>query len=412
MWVYTLGVKFYHWLIILAQPFSSKARDWVRGRRSQVAELAVFDFNSPIWIHCASLGEFEQGRPIIELIKEKYPTQQVVLSFYSPSGYSVRKDYPLVDLVCYMPLDTPTRARHFTELLKPRLAIMVKYDFWFNHLRALSDHGTPFIYVSLHLRPGHFLLKSGFRRLFEVLAQAKHLFTQDSTSQILLEDRHVSDVSTVGDTRIDRVLSLNKGEKTFSFLDDLIEGRKVFIFGSVWPADMVHIAPFLNAHHQNNKYLFILASHEVDKKSLERVDGYLISSAHRFSELPSKIKLESNVISVDTMGDLAHLYHYGDIAYVGGGFGRGLHSILEPAAAGLPIIFGPNYKKFREAVDLVEMGAAYSIESARRLTETIELLQDAQVYRDAQGLLSQYLETNRGASSKIVSYLSAHNLAG
>lgn len=411
MWPYTLGVKIYSWLIVLAQPFSSKAKAWLRGRRAQAADLAAFDFKAPIWVHCASLGEFEQGRPIIELIKEKYPAQQVVLSFYSPSGYTVRKDYPFADLVCYMPLDTPGRARRFTEQMKPRLAIMVKYDFWFNHLRALNDQDVPFIYVSLLLRPSHFLLKSGFRRLFSVFAQAKHIFTQDASSQVLLENRDILDVSRVGDTRIDRVLSLNNGEKTFTFLDDLVEGRRVFIFGSVWPGDMVHLGPFLNAHLDEN-YLFIIASHEVDEKSLERVDGYLIHKADRFSEVRSRGKLQTNVISVDTMGDLAHLYHYGHIAYVGGGFGRGLHSILEPAAAGLPIIFGPNYAKFREAVDLVGMGAAYSIDSAKRLTETIALLQDEQVYREAQRLLSEYLESNRGASLKIVDYLAKHNLVG
>ncbi|NND06818.1 MAG: 3-deoxy-D-manno-octulosonic acid transferase [Saprospiraceae bacterium] len=411
MWLYSFGIKVYYWVVVLAQLFSPKARAWVSGRKTQEVRLEAFNFDAPIWMHCSSLGEFEQGRPIIEMMRQRHPSQQIVLTFFSPSGYTTRKDFQHADLVCYMPLDTPDRARKFIDRLKPRLAIMVKYDFWFNHLKILNDRGVPFIYVSLLLHPRHFLLRSHFRRLFNIFSQLNYAFTQDGASQELLEAKGLSQVSTVGDTRIDRVLSINHEKKSFDFLDDLIAGHRVFIFGSVWPADMVHLAPFINAA-KKDKYLFIIASHEVDEKSLEKIDSYLEAGTDRFSALCSGQTMKTNIISVDTMGDLAQLYQYGYLAYVGGAFGHGLHSILEPAAAGLPIIFGPNYQKFREAVDLVALGAVFSVDSTKAFTTVADRLQNDATYQTAQNLIYEYLQANKGASSKILRYLSEHNLIG
>ncbi len=408
-YLYTFGIRCYYLAILVAQPFSAKARAWVSGRRKQTDLVTKFDYRDPIWVHCASLGEFEQGRPLIELIKKHNSQQQVVLTFYSPSGYQIRKDYEFADLICYLPLDTPGKASDFISRMQPRLLIMVKYDFWFNHLRVLNQKQLPFIYISLILRPGHFLLKDIAKELFELFSTARHVFTQDTPTQKLLEARGLRQVTAVGDTRIDRVITLSESRRSYPLLGDLLRGRTILIFGSVWPADMEVVAPFIR-EHLNGKYGFILASHEVDSAALHRIDGYFDHPPIRLSRMDRGISLRAPVISVDTIGDLAHLYHYGDLAYVGGGFGRGIHSILEPVAAGLPVIFGPNYQSFREARDLVELEGGFSIRSAQEFQRSIAKVMVPEQYKQSQKVIAAYLNSNRGASSKILHYLVHQNL--
>lgn len=398
--IYSVGIYIYGKLIALASLFSAKARLWISGRKDLWKRLEKTGFDSPIWMHCSSLGEFEQGRPLIEALRKEYPHQQIVLTFFSPSGYEIRKKYPEADFIFYMPLDTPRNAQRFIKVLNPCLAVFVKYDFWFNTLRALQHRSVPVLFISALFEKGHFLFKHLTAPLRKIL-QGTVLFVQDESSSILLKQHGFSHVHIAGDNRIDRVIQLNERETNVPVLADLTSSRKVIVFGSIWPKDFEIVVPFISSHLHD--YYFIVAPHNVDDAHTQPILDRFTEYSIRWSNI-SKYQGQK-VIVVDTIGDLNTMYQHGTLAYIGGGFGKGIHNTLEPAAAGTPIIFGPNYSKFVEAHKLIALGAARSVKSAEEFEASVHHFLDETEYLAAKSALTRFLDANKGATEKVMQYL-------
>ncbi len=407
--VYNLLINVYGFSIRLAGLFSPKARRWWQGRsRLWTATTAAGQkLNRPLWIHCASLGEFEQGRPLIEEIKKRFPDLSILLSFFSPSGFEIRKNYPLVDEILYLPLDTRANAIRFLHLINPRCAIFIKYDFWFNFLNQLHHRSIPFIYVSVVMSENHFLLRPWSRSLLDILSRANHIFVQDELTAQRLGSKEISQIDVVGDTRIDRVLQLQNETKRYPDLEVVTGERDAVIFGSVWPSDWDVIADFLG-HLDSENYIAIVAPHEINDKSLAWWVDKLGDSTQRLSRLsPSP---EVSRVLVDTIGDLAYLYRDAKLAFVGGGFDQGIHSILEPAAALVPVIFGPRHQKFREAQALIDLDVARSVETNGDFQKAANYFLHEVKNESLKHGLNAFLSSSKGATRKIIDYLVAENL--
>ena len=398
--IYSVGIYIYGKLIALASLFSAKARLWISGRRDLWQRVENTRFESPIWIHCSSLGEFEQGRPLIEALRKEYPHRQIVLTFFSPSGYEIRKNYPAADFILYMPLDTPGNARRFVEALNPCLAVFVKYDFWFNTLQALQHKSVPVIFISTVFEKGHFLFRHLTTPLRHIV-QGTVLFVQDESSATLLQQHGFSEVYIAGDNRIDRVIQLNESGTKVPVLADLTSSRKVIVFGSIWPKDFEIVGSFISRHLHD--YYFIIAPHNVDDAHTQPILDRFIESSIRWSNISAY--QDQPVIVVDTIGDLNTMYQHGSLAYIGGGFGKGIHNTLEPAAAGLPVIFGPNYSKFVEAHKLIALGAARSVQSAGEFAASVHHFLDETEYLAAKSALIRFLDANKGATEKVMQFL-------
>ncbi|MBX2815701.1 MAG: hypothetical protein KTR24_06880 [Saprospiraceae bacterium] len=394
-WGYDAALAGYRVAIGLAAPFSTKARKWVEGRRKQIIEPRD---DRPIWVHCSSLGEFEQGRPIIEMIRDRNEQIPIVLTFFSPSGYEIRESYPLADEVYYLPADHARSARDFVDRIKPRLAIFVKYDFWFHYLDALTIRKLPFLFVATILHPKHFLFRRSLTPLLDKLRQAEVLFVQNPSTKSLLEERGFTNAVVSGDPRIDRVLAIDSGTQ---LLGDAF--REIVVFGSVWLEDLDMVLPWIKDLLVQQDVQVLVAPHDISDKNVKSIMG-LTGIKHRHSEWQTDAALPHSMV-VDTMGHLSRLYHGATLAYVGGGFSAGLHNILEPAAAGIPIIFGPKYQKFDEAVILVEQKCAFSIRNFSELAEVLELLADAQVRSKIARDLSRFLTISGGATQVVVDWI-------
>lgn len=398
--LYNLAIQMYGIFIWGAQFFSKKAKLWWNGRQGLWKTLQLERPGpSPIWIHCSSLGEFEQGRPVIEQIKAIDPSQKIVLTFFSPSGYEIRKGYSEADYIYYLPLDTRTNAMRFLRLLKPKLAIFVKYDFWFNYLNSLASTQTPFLFISVIFYPNHFLFKKWSANLFDIFKKADCIFVQNQESHAMLQNRGVGSV-VAGDTRVDRVIKIQSKGKSYPLVASLCQGRTTIIFGSVWPEDMAIVSEWINAHMQ--EYFFIIAPHDVSARMLSGVIKQTFGTVQRLSNLENR---HTDVVIVDTIGDLAHLYKYTDVGYIGGGFGNGIHSILEPVSARVPVVFGPNYAKFQEAETLIGDGAAISVRNKDAFGNAMQFFIEKENRNHARYNIDQFLDKSRGASDTIIQYL-------
>lgn len=405
--LYDLVIRLYGFSIRLVAPFNAKAKMWWSGRTriwEQIDETAS-KLKHPIWVHAASLGEFEQGRPVIEEIKNRNPEIQILLTFFSPSGYEIRKAYPHADFVLYLPLDTAKNARKFIDKIQPRLAIFIKYDFWFNYLNYLSQSEIPFIFISGAFHSRHFLFRPWSARLLEILRKVECFFVQDQTSRDLLAARGIP-AETAGDNRIDRVISLQRELKKYPALERINSSKKVLILGSIWPEDLQIIAESIGLIQAD--YFLIIAPHDISGKMQKTVLSKITGHFTTLSLSSGKESIQDGIL-VDTIGDLAHLYQYGTMAYIGGGFGRGIHSILEPVASGLPVIFGPNFEKFREAAELIKLNAARSVKNAAEFMETVSYFEDEIHYREAREGIQAFLRRHQGATSKVVDYLATRN---
>jgi len=408
--IYSFAIRLYFLAVLLASVWNRKARRFIHGRKGiwNKLEKIASDHASPVWFHCSSLGEFEQGRSLIERIKQENPSIPIILTFFSSSGYEIRKHYPMVDAVCYLPIDTPENARHFIRLLSPRLAVFIKYDFWFNYLFTLRKFAIPFIFVSVRMGNDHFLFRTVFRKLLRIFSQAHHIFTQDQETANILKTNKIKQATVAGDTRVDQVFNISRSEfKKYPPLLKFNQGKTI-VLGSIWPEDW----DVLRSLFVQNKttYGLIVASHEVSGSFINELKDDLDPLVYRVSQLPDRPDSQINHILVDTIGDLAYLYRYGDLAYVGGGFGKGIHNILEPAIYGIPVLFGPNYKKFGEAENFIKMGAAKKIETTRDLEMAIQHFESPAIKSMVKKSLSVYFERQRGATDKIFSYLSAERL--
>ena len=410
LFFYDLFILFSQFAIKLAAPFYPKARLWTRGRKGWVKKLEAGlaglkkQKRPVVWIHCASLGEFEQGRPLIEAIKAAHPRYGILLTFFSPSGFEIRKDYPLADHVAYLPADTRRNAGRFLDSVQPCLVIFVKYEFWFHHLHQVQKRNIPLFLVSALFRPGQLFFRpwgGPFRRL---LTGFTHIFVQNAPASALLRELGLENHSLAGDTRVDRVFHLAHKAKRFPLVEEFSAGHLILIAGSTWPPDEALLAPLINGQLPEN-WKVIIAPHLIRENSLKNLEARISLPNIRFSKAGLLDAASCRVLIIDNIGMLSSLYQYGRLAYIGGGFGVAIHNVLEPVAFGLPALFGPRYRKFEEAVQLVRRGGAFPVETAAELSFMFHRLEDEATYEEASREARKYIEENKGATEKIMHYI-------
>lgn len=378
-----------------------KAEQWVIGRRNWADTLShkLTGNTAPVvWFHAASLGEFEQGRPVIEAFRAVYPDYKILLTFFSPSGYEVRKHYAGADYVLYLPADTPANARQFVRLVNPQIAFFIKYEFWHNYLHELKMANVPVISFSAIFRPDQLFFKTygGFYR--DLLRQFDHILVQNKESVELLRHIKITRVTLAGDTRFDRVWQVAADKKAIPIAGAFKNNQPVLVVGSAWPADMSVLIPFLNQFDQPLK--IIIAPHEMHDDELERWRAQLIKRSVRFSQANKTAITDADVLIIDNVGMLSSLYQYAEFAYIGGAFGKGLHNILEAATFGMPLFFGPNHTRFQEAVDLIREGAAFPVSTTDDFAAAF-----AQQYADrsaAARISRDYVQRNIGATAQVM----------
>ena len=397
--IYSLGIWVYGLGIGVFSIFNQKAYKWIEGRKGWKAKLKKAEIQGAIWIHCASLGEFEQGRPVIEGIRKKHPEGKILITFFSPSGYEIRKNYELADFVCYLPLDTPGNAKAFIEIVDPSLAIFVKYEIWHNFYYQLSKRDIEHYIISAIFRENQIYFKPSGKWFLKTLTRVTKIFTQDQTSLELLKSAGIAHVQFTGDTRFDRVFEISRNRKSISIAEQFSKDAKTLVAGSTWPQDEKFLGEALMSIP---KLKLIIAPHEVDQKhihSLKKIFPNYILLSDLTNDLSS-----ANALIIDEIGLLSSLYAYGDMAYIGGGFGSGIHNSLEPACYGIPVIFGPRFQKFKEARDLVSIGGAFTFQEETSLIQTLSTLIDNDSKRENAGSIAgNYVEENRGATAVILS---------
>jgi 3-deoxy-D-manno-octulosonic-acid transferase len=386
----------------LASFFNPKVRLWTEGTRQWESRLEgkIGPGTKNIWIHCASLGEFEQGRPVIEALKEKLPEHKIILTFFSPSGFEIRKNYDKADGIIYLPADTPANAEKFLNTVNPEFAVFVKYEFWNNYISGLYRRDIPVYLISGIFRPGqHFFRWYGafFRN---ILKKFRFFFVQDQSSADLLAGIGISNVIVAGDTRFDRVLQIVSAAREIRQLDIFRGDEKLFLAGSSWHQDEEIIAEYINNYPGRMKWVF--APHEIHRENIDRLEKLFSVRTVRLSAFTENEK-EARVLIIDNIGMLSSAYRYAHIAAVGGGFGKGIHNILEAACWGLPVMFGPRYHKFREAVELIKQNGAASFKSYSEFKAILDKwLSDDASYVKSASSASEFVANNKGATAKIL----------
>ncbi|MBN1926091.1 MAG: 3-deoxy-D-manno-octulosonic acid transferase [Prolixibacteraceae bacterium] len=400
--IYNLGILLFYAAVKLAAFRNKKARLWINGRKKlfEKIEIEKNPKEKTIWFHCASLGEFEQGRPLIEEIRRKFPLKKLLVTFFSPSGYEVRKDYTGADFVFYIPLDTIGNAKKFFRLINPEIAFFIKYEFWFNILSELKKNEIPVYLVSSIFREQQlFFKKRGafFRRMLNLVT---HFFLQNQHSAELLSSINVNHYSVTGDTRFDRVAHIFENARSLDLVEKFLGNENAIIAGSTWKAEEALLLQFLRKHPDNK---IIIAPHVVTEENINRLLKQFGTSAVKYSEAGENTLSGKKVLIVDCYGLLTSLYQYGKVAIIGGGFGVGIHNVLEPAAFGLSVIFGPNFQRFKEAVDLVEINCAYPVQNIEEFNTILNfLLNDEKYLCSLSQKASSYVKNNIGATQKII----------
>jgi 3-deoxy-D-manno-octulosonic-acid transferase len=361
-----------------------------------------------IWFHASSLGEFEQGRPMIEKIKAGYPQYKVLLTFFSPSGYEVRKNYMKADVVCYLPFDTPYKVRKFIHLANPVMAVFIKYEFWGNYLSELKKRGIPVFLISAIFRRRQLFFRWYGKPYLKILGYFNHLFVQDQASAELLSEYGITNVSVTGDTRFDRVSDVRKQSRELPLIESFMKNRqgekqRILVAGSTWPKDEEIIIRYFNEHPEIK---LIIAPHEIHGGHLLDIHSQLKRPSVRLSEANEQYLAEKDCLIIDSFGVLSSIYRYGVIAYVGGGFGAGIHNILEAAVYGIPVLFGPKYHKFREAKDLIAMGGGFSVPNEKAFQTTMDDLLSSPPLLDSTGRIAgDFVKDNTGTTDKILRQL-------
>lgn len=359
-----------------------------------------------IWFHAASLGEFEQGLPVMEQTRKEYPSHKIVLTFFSPSGYEVRKDTPVADVVCYLPLDTRVNARRFLDLLHPELVVFVKYEFWPNYLKELHTRKIDTLLISAIFRPGQSFFKGYGKFMRSSLKAFTHMFVQDEASEQLLQGIGFKDVTVSGDTRFDRVGEILLRDNSLEFMERFKGDSRLFVAGSTWPEDEEVILPFLKKDaYKGVKY--VIAPHNIKPKAMAELTRQAGDEAVRYTALDNEDLATARVLILDTIGVLTKVYSYADLAYVGGGMGRtGLHNTLEPAVFGIPVITGPHYKGFREAELMVENGGITVIDDKNSFDRVLtDFIENESVVREKGEVNKKFIEKSRGAVIRIMDYI-------
>lgn len=409
MLLYNAGIFFYCAMIRLAALFNYKAKLWVRGRRGifekieteLAAKIQVGD--KVLWFHCASLGEFEQGRPVLEKLKSR--GYKIVLTFFSPSGYEIRKNYDQAEAVFYLPIDTKRNAKRFVELVKPQAALFVKYEFWLNYLNELHKHSIPFYLVSGVFRPEQHFFKWYGRNFFAVLKKFKTLFVQDENSLKLLAQHGLTNAQLAGDTRFDRVMEIAGNKKDFPSVRQFCNGGRIIVAGSSWPRDeeiLLKVFSQLNLNKDAGNLKMILVPHEVDEASMKSTIARLKDSGISFARFTEGNFTHSKILVIDTIGMLSQIYQYATVAYVGGGFNDGIHNILEVFAHYVPVAFGPNYHKFVEAREAENENIGKPVHNDAELFAYFSLLLSNESKRkEISAQINLYMQRKTGATEKV-----------
>lgn len=387
--------------------FSPKLKLFVKGRTTVFSYLKEHLTNAPniIWVHTASLGEFEQGLPVIESLKHNHPNYKILVTFFSPSGYEVKKNTPAADFVTYLPLDTHFNAEKFMALTKPKLAIFVKYEIWPNYLRVLKQKNIPTLLISALFHKKQIFFRSYGSFMKKSLLGFTHIFVQDEASKKLLATIGITETSIGGDTRFDRVLEIAERDNHLDFMTRFKGNEKCFVAGSTWPEDEAILISYINSSPSTIK--FVVAPHTIKKEAIQKLRSSLFKKTILYSELAGQELSDFDVLIVDTIGILTKIYSYADIAYVGGGFATGLHNTLEPAVFGIPVIIGPKYTGFKEAEELVAQKGIISICDTQSFTyEVNSLLNSPAYYNTTKEINTAYISKNSGATRQILVYIS------
>jgi len=406
--LYDLSIWFYWLFVRLASPFHKKAKLMVEGRKNFWPELeAKLKGNTaPIaWFHCASLGEFEQGRPVIEAFAQKYPEYKIALSFFSPSGYEVRKNYTGAHYIFYLPKDSAKNARKLVALLRPKLAVFVKYEFWHYFTQELKNQNIPIISISAIFRENQLFFKGYGSFYRNILRNFSWFFTQNQQSENLLKSIGIAQTSVAGDTRFDRVLQTAADIKVIPVVAEFKAGKEIFVIGSSWPEDLNVLIPFIKNHLQEIK--FIIAPHEIHEAEVNNLCNDFGGEAVRFSEVGNRALEDYSVLIIDNIGMLSSLYGYGSYAFIGGAFGKGLHNTLEAAVFGLPLFFGPKFEKFQEAKDLVSLQTAFPVKNLAELETVFETARKPEQKNAIAARQKTYIQEQAGATQKIMDWISA-----
>ncbi len=388
---------------MLLFPFHKKARTIFKGQREayRILKKQVDRRAQYVWFHAASLGEFEQGRPLMERFRRQHPEYKILLTFFSPSGYEVRKNYDGADIVCYLPFDTPSNVYHFFRLIRPKMAFFIKYEFWRNYMWACKHYHIPFYSVSSIFRPNKVFFRWYGRTYAHALKYVTHFFVQDEQSRELLAKRGIVDnVTIVGDTRFDRVIDIARQAKGLPLVEQFCHGCDfVFVAGSSWPPDEDLIIPYFNSHPGMK---LILAPHVIGENHLQQIEQKLERPFLRYTKAVENGLAEADCMIIDCYGLLSSIYRYGHVAYVGGGFGVGIHNVPEAAVYGVPVLIGPNNKNFREAQDLLRMGGCFEITGQTLFNAVVDRVMNDIKLRETRGsVCKSYIVSNAGASDVI-----------
>ena len=405
LFAYKIITQSYFLSIKIASLFNKKAKFMIQGRKKWREELkSKIDKKSKyIWFHCASLGEFEQGRPLLEKIKTEKPQYKIILSFFSPSGYQARKDYQFADIVCYLPFDSAQNAKEFIEITNPSLVILVKYEIWYYFLERLNKNKIPTYLISAIFRPNQVFFKFYGKTYRKALGFFDKIFLQTEESQNLLKKYNFNNTLVCGDTRIDRVVDIAKEDYNNPIFKKFCKDKTCFVFGSTWEADEKLISNFINTSAK--EYVFIIAPHEITEGKLRNIEQNFKIESQRLSKI-EKLNPSTRLIIIDSIGLLSKLYRYAIIAYVGGGFGKGIHNILEAVVYEIPVIFGPNYKKFNEATELIANQVGFSVNTSKDYENIMNLLiSGGNIYRNCQINAKQYISASFGSTHKIFNNL-------
>lgn len=411
---YSLAIRLYSGLVAVASLFGNKkAQQWWKGRNKQWENLVTEHKDDEwLWMHVSSLGEFEQGLPVIESLKKNFPKYKILLTFFSPSGYEPRKNFPVADKVAYMPSDTLQNAKKLVRNFNIKAAFFVKYDFWFNYMKVLKKNDIPLYYISALLHPDHYFFKFYSTWFRKQLLNVSHYFVQNDETAKLLKSIGIENATVTGDTRFDRVYDIAKQSKSFPEIEEFIAGRHCIIAGSSWPSDEKFIIPF--SKKMPDDYSLIIAPHDVSESHIKQItsqlDSYVLYSqltlpiSQQLSNLAAQ--QHKKVLVVDTIGILKQIYKYARFAYVGGGFMSSIHNTQEALVFGCPVVVGPKYTKFVEAVDLVRDGGMFSVENQQEFDDIfVQLMNDDNFYNKASGICQDYIQLSIGATSKIMKRL-------
>ncbi|MFA9186869.1 glycosyltransferase N-terminal domain-containing protein [Flavobacterium sp. FBOR7N2.3] len=405
LFLYNFFITIADFFLKIIALFNPKMKLFVSGRKTVFNTLVqkINTNDKTIWFHSASLGEYEQGLPVIEKIKEKYPSHKIVLTFFSPSGYEVRKNNIVADATVYLPMDTKKNAKKFIKLVHPEMAFFIKYEYWPNYLNALKKLNTPTYLISGIFRENQVFFKWYGQFYRNALNTFTHFFVQNEASKKLLLQLEKTNVSVSGDTRFDRVAAILEKDNRLDFISEFKNNSLTVVIGSSWPKDEEFLVDFINSNTKNVK--FIIAPHNIKNEQIQQLKNSIHKKTVLFSEKESKNLADFDIFIIDTIGILTKIYSYADIAYVGGGFGNaGLHNTLEPATFGVPIIIGPNFSNFAEAIALVNLEGCISITNGKELTAIFEKLITDENFRKKKGVIcNTFVNKNKGATSLILS---------